>query len=80
MSANKNSLTQPIFDLGLCSLHENGVEFFPKCNGNVLVSYAGKTEALLRYFPCREIQIQNWDMWKQCPIFKYKLKHKGKFH
>ena len=37
MAANENALTQSIFELGICSLHENGVEFCQKCNGSVLV-------------------------------------------
>ena len=27
MAANENALTRPIVELGICSLHKNGVEF-----------------------------------------------------
>ena len=30
MAANENALTRPIFELGLCSLHTNWVEFHQK--------------------------------------------------
>ena len=36
MAANENTLTQPIFELGICSLHENGIEFHQKLIGNIL--------------------------------------------
>ena len=35
MAGNENAIT--IFELGICSLHQNPVEFCQKCNGNVLV-------------------------------------------
>ena len=27
MATNENTLTRPIFELGMCSLHKNGIEF-----------------------------------------------------
>ena len=36
MAASENALTRPIFELGICSLHKNGVEFDQDCNGNQL--------------------------------------------
>ena len=36
MAANENALTRPIVELGICSLHKNGVEFDQVCNGNQL--------------------------------------------
>ena len=36
MAANENALTLPIFELGICSLNKNGVEFDQDCNGNQL--------------------------------------------
>ena len=36
MSASVNALTEPIFELGKCSIHEIGVEFCSKWIGNVL--------------------------------------------
>ena len=34
MAASENALTRPIFELGICSLHKNGVEFHQDCKGN----------------------------------------------
>ena len=34
MAANENALTRPIFELGICSLHKNGVEFHQDCKAN----------------------------------------------
>ena len=36
MAANENALTQPIFELGIYSLHKNGVELYQVCNSNQL--------------------------------------------
>ena len=51
MAATENALTQPIFELGISPLHQNG-------NAKVMSwwSYAGKTGAKLGYFAFREIR------------------------
>ena len=36
MAANQNALTRPIFELGICSLHKNGVELDQDWNANQL--------------------------------------------
>ena len=59
MVANENALTQPILELGICSLHENGVEG----NGNVLVGLCRRN-----YIICP----QNWGPIKLvCYFGKY---------
>ena len=54
MAANVNTLTRSILELGICSLHENGVEFQQKLIGNVLCGLPLQNYAIGR---------QNW-----CPI------------
>ena len=43
MAANENALTWPIFELGIGSLHKNGVEYDQDCNGNQLMSLCNCT-------------------------------------
>jgi len=63
MAANVNTLTRSILELGICLLHENGVEFQQKFSGNVLCGLPLQNYAIGR---------QNWRPIKQvCFSGKY---------
>ena len=50
LAANENALTQLKFELGICSLHENGVDFCQNCNGNTKCNFSINREIIINLF------------------------------